>query len=372
MKLYIVAGEASGDLHASAVARELRSLEPGIELLGIGGERLVHEGLRTRHDFEKLGVVGLFNVIRHLPMFRRLFRDVIKEIAMEKPDAVLLVDYPGFNLRLARSCHELGLKVIYYISPQVWAWKQSRVRQIARFVDLMIVIFPFEKDFYSKHGIKAEYLGHPLVEQLADVRRNGSSRPSDPLRIALMPGSRRMEIEGLLPEMLRAVKILASKRAVRVFLVRADTISRSQLETVLSGFDVPVEIREGRESLQDSDLCLCSSGTATLEAAIIGVPTIVLYRLSRLTYLLAKRLVHLPFFSLINIVGQREIAPELLQAQVSGEEIARKSEELLETVRYAETLEELKRVRDQLGESGASARVANRVLAFVRARSSGA
>ncbi|HVT04961.1 MAG TPA: lipid-A-disaccharide synthase [Thermoanaerobaculia bacterium] len=370
MKLYVVAGEASGDLHAAEVARELRLREPGIQFLGIGGERLVREGLKTAHDFEKLGVVGLFNVIRHLPMFRRLFRAVVREIEREKPDAVLLVDYPGFNLRLARKCKELGIKVIYYISPQVWAWKQSRVRDIARFVDLMIVIFPFEKDFYERHGVKAEYLGHPLVEQLADVRRIGTNQPSHPLRIALMPGSRRLEIETLLPEMLRAAEILSARRTVRAFLIRAETIGRDQLEPILSRSTVPIEVKEGRAALRDSDLCLCSSGTATLEAAVIGVPTIVLYRLSRLTYMLARRLVHLPFFSLINIVGEGEIAPELLQSQVTGEEIARRAEEMLEPARYAEILAQLAEVRSRLGEAGASGRAAERILAFTGASSS--
>jgi len=370
MKLCVIAGEASGDLHAAAVIHELKRLQPGLELFGIGGDRLVRQGLKTSQDFQKLGVVGLFNVFRQLPMFRRLFRETVADIEREKPDAVLLVDYPGFNLRLARRCRAMGVKVIYYISPQVWAWKQSRVRDIASFVDLLIVIFPFERDFFQRHQVKAEYLGHPLVEQLEHVRREGGQSPSDPLRIALMPGSRRMEIETLLPEMVRAVAILAKSRAVTAFVIRAETIASEQLQTTLAGSSIPIEIRQGREALRDGDLCLCSSGTATLEAAVVGVPTIVLYRLSPLTFILAKRLVHLPFFSLINIVGEREIAPELLQSQVTGEEIARKAEEILQPERYARTLEDLAMVRSRLGDPGASARAAGRIDSFLRSNES--
>src|SRR6185436_7559303 len=171
MKLAIIAGEASGDLHASEVVRELKVLDPSLETFGIGGDLLAAEGMPILHHAREMGIVGLFNVLRNYPMFRRIFDDAVRTIAAEKPDAVMLVDYPGFNLRLARRCRELGLRVIYYISPQVWAWRRGRVKHIAKYVDRMIVIFPFEEALYREHGVDAVYVGHPIIEEIGHLER---------------------------------------------------------------------------------------------------------------------------------------------------------------------------------------------------------
>src|SRR3954467_393621 len=179
MKLAIVAGEATGDSAAAKVLRELKRLDPAIETFGIGGDLLAGEGMRLLHHAREMGIVGLFNVLRHLKMFRRIYAEVLGEIAKQRPDAVLLVDYPGFNLRLARRCKELGLRVVYYISPQLWAWRRGRVKQVAKYVDRMIVIFPFEETFYREHGIEAAYVGHPLIEEIGHIARpKGGSRGS--------------------------------------------------------------------------------------------------------------------------------------------------------------------------------------------------
>ncbi|HEX7808679.1 MAG TPA: lipid-A-disaccharide synthase, partial [Thermoanaerobaculia bacterium] len=222
MKLAVVAGEASGDLHASEVIHELKTLEPSLETFGIGGDLLAAQGMKLLHHASEMGIVGLFNVLRHLPMFRRVFNELIETIEREKPDAVFLIDYPDFNLRVAKKCKELGLRVVYYISPQLWAWRKGRVRHIAKYVDRMIVIFPFEEEFYKRHGVPVTYVGHPLVEQLADVRK--PPRTPDVLRIALLPGSRRMEVQSLLPSMLEAVAILRNERNVDAYIVQAPTI----------------------------------------------------------------------------------------------------------------------------------------------------
>src|SRR6266849_3234883 len=199
MKLAVVAGEASGDLHAADVLRELKRLDPSLQAFGIGGDSMVRQGFVALHHAREMGIVGLFNVIRHLRMFRRIFDELIARIAAERPDAVLLVDYPDFNLRVAKKTKELGIPVIYYISPQVWAWRKGRVKQIAKYVDEMIVILPFEEEFYRRHGVAVKYVGHPLVEQLSAVRR--SPRNDRVLGIALLPGSRKMEVDSLLPPM---------------------------------------------------------------------------------------------------------------------------------------------------------------------------
>lgn len=367
MKLCVVAGEASGDLHASEVVHELRKLDPSLELFGIGGDLLARQGMELRYDFHKLGVVGLFNVVRHLPMFRRVFADIVSEIERKRPDAILLVDYPDFNLRLAKRCSRLGIPIFYYISPQIWAWRKGRVKHIAKHVDHMIVIFPFEEQFYKDNDVDVTYVGHPLVEQLSSIRRDPARVPAEPYRIALLPGSRRMEVETLLPPMLDALRVLSSKFPVRGFVVKAPTIGREQIDAHLPS-DASVEVREGRDAVSNADVALCSSGTATLETAVVGVPAVVVYRLTRLTYLLAKRLVRLPNFSLVNIVAGKRIIPELLQDEVNGPRIAEEAARLLQPANWTAVVKDLAAVRERLGSPGASARAADRIYTLLQAR----
>jgi len=322
VKLAIVAGEASGDLHASEVVRALRQLEPDLEMFGIGGDLLAAEGMDVMHHAREMGIVGLFNVLRHLPMFRRVFRELMERIEREKPDLVFLVDYPEFNLRVAKKCKELGIRVAYFISPQIWAWRQGRVRHIARVVDRMIVIFPFEEEFYRKHNVPVTYVGHPVIEQLAHVQRR--ERSPHTLRIALLPGSRRMEVRALLPPMLDAIRVLRAEREVDAYIIQAPTIPREELEEIVakSGVDVRVRPHDRGEGVAAADIALSSSGTATLEAAVLGTPVVVMYRLSRATYRLGKLLVRVPHFSLVNIIAGMEVVPELIQDEVNGERIA--------------------------------------------------
>lgn len=371
MKLCVVAGEASGDLHASQVVKELKKLDPHLEAFGIGGDLLAAEGVALRHHASKMGIVGLFNVIRHLGMFRRIFRETLEEIRRSKPDAVLLVDYPDFNLRLAREVSRLGILVVYYISPQVWAWRRRRVRHIARYVDHMLVVFPFEQEFYRQQAVDVTYVGHPLVEQLEGVEAQ-ASLPADeiPVRIALMPGSRTMEVSVLLRPMLQAVRILSAERAVQPFIVRAPTIPLDLIEQELRRFDwqVPIVDHEDGRSLASAHLALSSSGTATLEAAVLGVPVVVMYRLSHATYVLAKRLVRLPHFSLVNIIAGKKVVPELLQHEVNGPEIASAARGMLTPELWASTKEELRLVRLKLGGPGASERAAHKLYTLMTER----
>ena len=372
MKLCVVAGEASGDLHATEVIRELRRIDPSLELFGIGGSGLASEGMHLVRDARDLAIVGLFNVIRHLPMFFRAFHELTARIERERPDGVLLVDYPDFNLRVARECRRLGIPVVYYISPQLWAWRAKRVRQIAERVDQMLVIFPFEKDFYDRHGVAATYVGHPLVEQLAAIPRRSPQPPARPWRVALLPGSRRMEIELLLGPMLDAVARLGPD--VRARLILAPTVDRAVVEGTVVARGVPVEmVEQGRlEALADSDVAICSSGTATLEAAILGVPPVVVYRLPRLTYEVGRRLVRLPHFSLVNIVAGKQVVPELLQAEVEGERIAAEASRLMETAHWVAARAAIDEVREKLGGPGASRRAAEKIATLVASRRSAA
>ncbi len=378
MKLAVVAGEASGDLHASEVVRELKHFDPSLETFGIGGDLLAMQGTKILHHAREMGIVGLFNVLRHLGMFKRIFRELIDRIVAERPDAVLLVDYPDFNLRVARRVKELGIPVIYYISPQVWAWRRGRVRHIAEYVDRMIVIFPFEEEFYKGHRVPVTYVGHPLIEQLQGVKRPaGSGR----IRVALLPGSRRGEVDDLLPAMLEAVRLLKGERPSRpqspitaggtpalrdleAFIVQAPTIDREQLERVMkqTGIEVPIVLHDGGEAVASANVALSSSGTATLEAAIIGTPVVVMYKLTPATYLIARRLVRLPHFSLVNIVAGKGVVPELLQHHVTGPRIADEVRRLLEPETRRRVVEDLAAVKAKLGEPGASRRAAEAIM----------
>ena len=365
MKLAIVAGEASGDLHASEVVRELKSLDPSLETFGIGGDLLAAEGMRILHHAREMGIVGLFNVLRNYPMFRRIFDDTVRAIAAEKPDAVMLVDYPGFNLRLAKRCRELGLRVIYYISPQVWAWRRGRVKHIAQYVDRMIVILPFEEDFYRQHGVPVSHVGHPLIDELAGVER-GDRPPGTPLKIALLPGSRRGEVSSLLPAMLDAVKVL---RNVDAYVIQAPTIHTAEVFEVMKQRETFLRIvpHDGGRAIAGADVALSSSGTATLECAVIGTPVVVMYRLTPITHWLAKRLVKLPHFGLINIIAGAEVVPELIQKDVNGERIAAEVRKLAAPAEHARVRAALAAVREKLGGPGASRRAAEAIMAAVRA-----
>ena len=373
MKLAIVAGEASGDLHASEVVRELKKLDPKLETFGIGGDLLAREGMRVLHHARQMGIVGLFNVIRHLGMFRRILNEMTDTIARERPDAVMLVDYPDFNLRLAKRCKAMGLRVIYYISPQVWAWRRGRVKDIARVVDRMLVIFPFEEDFYRGHDVPVTYVGHPLIDEMAPhvtpaLSRREPTKSRLYVNIALLPGSRRHEIRALLPPMLDAIEILKKDREVDAFILQAPTISSSELLAVMqqSGTFARIVPHDGGEALAGADAALSSSGTATLECAIAGVPVVVMYKLSSLTHWVARRLVKLPHFSLVNIVAGKGVVPELLQHDVNGARIAREVVRLLEPAERDRVRVELAEVTRKLGEPGASRRAAEAIMSTVR------
>ncbi len=365
MKLAIVAGEASGDLHASEVVRELKKLDPALETFGIGGDLLAREKMTLLHHASEMGIVGLFNVLRHLPMFRRVFNELIAKIEQERPDAVFLVDYPEFNLRVAKRCKEMGLHVVYYISPQLWAWRRGRVRHIAKYVDRMLVIFPFEEEFYREHDVPVTYVGHPLIEQLAGVGK--PARKPGTLRIALLPGSRRMEVRSLLPAMLEAVKILREERNVDAYIIQAPTIEHESLQAIIEECGVPVPIlpHDRGEGVAAADVALSSSGTATLEAAVLGTPVVVMYRLSRATYILGKRLVSLPHFSLVNIIAGHEVVPELIQQDVNGPRIAAEVRKLVEPAHNEWVRNELEIIRGKLGTPGASRRAAEEIHKMV-------
>lgn len=361
-RLLVVAGEASGDLHAARLVSALGELGVELEVFGLGGDELGAAGVEILAESREIAVVGITEVIKILPRARQIFRLLLDAVDERQPDLAVLVDSPDFNLRLAKELAKRDLRVVYYISPQVWAWRRRRVETIARTVDRMLVLFPFEVDFYRKHGVEVIHVGHPLVDEVPRLE-TAWDRDPDPevFRLALLPGSRASEVSALLPTLLAAAKRIAAEAPCRVCLVKAPTVAGEQLESLIEGAGIDVEIvRSDRfRAIADSHLALCASGTATLEVALLGTPLVVLYKLHFGSYLLARWLVKLPAFSLVNLVLEEKVVPELMQREASPERVAEEALRLLrDPVARGLLRERLATVRDRLGESGASARAA--------------
>jgi lipid-A-disaccharide synthase len=378
LPLLIVAGEASGDLHGARLLAELARLVPGLAPFGLGGDLLAAAGLDPVAHSAEISVVGLTEALRVLPRARRIFAALLAEVDRRRPRVAVLVDFAEFNLRLARELKSRGVRVIYYISPQVWAWRRGRVRAIARSVERMMVLFPFEESFYRGAGIEVAHVGHPLVDEVPALPQAWDRRPGPPYTVSLLPGSRRSEIAALLPGMLAAGRLLAGELPVELQLIQAPTIERELLEeeVALAGLPVPMVpiIAEERfRAIADSHLALCASGTATLEVGLLGTPMIVVYRLAFWTHLLARVLVRLPYVSLVNLVLQRRAVPELIQRQARPQRLAREAARLLgDREAVAAMRRALGELRGRLGESGASRRAAEQVARLLTGDAAGA
>ncbi len=370
--LLVVAGEASGDLHAARLLSELKRVRPDLRPFGMAGEESAKAGVELLAESREVAVVGITEVLRVLPRAREVFDLLVAETAKRRPPVALLVDFPEFNLRLVKKLKRLGVRVVYYVSPQVWAWRRGRVRMIARWVDRMLVLFPFEQAFYDAHGVQVEHVGHPLVDEVPELPQawDAPHAADGPRRLVLLPGSRRSEVEKLLPVMLQSAVELARQVPLCVTLVRAQTIALEQLqrhldEAGLAAAGVKVDVVDSEQRfcvVASSHLVLCASGTATLEVALLRTPLLVLYRLHRGSYWLGKLMVRLPWFSLVNLVLDEEVVPELLQAEANPERIAAESLRLLTDPRARAAMRQrLGEVRGRLGASGASVRAATAV-----------
>lgn len=380
--LLVVAGEASGDQHGARMLRELKRLRPGVRAFGLGAGELASEGVELLADSREISVVGISEALSILPRAREIQDLLVAACEKRRPAAAVLIDFPEFNLRLARKLKWLGIPVVYYISPQVWAWRRGRVRSISELVDRMLVLFSFEVDFYRQHGVPVTHVGHPLIDELPQLTgvwdEPQHALAAGKIRVALMPGSRHSEIRALLPRMIGAVRVLSRDAEVEPLLIQAPSVSDEFLAPFLApaasepGKGSPVQpriqvVREDRfRAIAGSHLALCASGTATLEVGLLGTPMLVLYRLGVWSYLLARALVRLPYFSLVNLVLRRNVVPELLQRETSPERVAARALELLRSPGGVVTMRrELAGLRPALGRSGASLRAAREVAAFL-------
>jgi len=379
-RLMIVAGEASGDAHAAALVRALHVAAPEIQLdiFGATGPLLRAVGVEAIVSSDDLAILGLLEIGGALPKFWQAFK-LLKQAALErKPDAVILVDWPDFNLKLARALHRRGLKVIYYISPQLWAWRSYRARNIRRDVDLLLSILPFEQDWYADRGIDhVEFVGHPLAGEVrarygrAEFCRQTKLDPRLPI-ISLLPGSRRKEVERILPPMLEAAALISARRPeVQFVIVVAPSRSSDEVRTLLRGqratpLPLPsclhIVSGQSREALAASDVAAIASGTATLEAALLETPMVVVYKESLINWHTLGRLITTDHFGLVNLVAGERVATELMQDDLNGERLANELLLLLDEKRNEEARARLREVARELGEGGASERAAEIIL----------
>ncbi|MCK5732607.1 MAG: lipid-A-disaccharide synthase, partial [Candidatus Latescibacteria bacterium] len=360
-------GEASGDLHGAHLVAAIRRRGIEATCFGIGGDRMAGEGVELLRHTNEMAIMGFVEVVRHLPFIRTVLREIETALDTRRPDLVILIDYPGFNLRVAKMAKARSIPVLYYIAPQVWAWGASRMEKIVERVTRMAVILPFEEPLFQRFGMDAQFVGHPLLDRV-EVRgskteffRAHGLEEGRPL-IGLLPGSRHQEIERLFPAMLEAVgKLRAQGMDVQAVVGAAREIPSEMLDAVMRKVGVQAKRIEGAtyEVMAHSDLLWATSGTATLEAAILGTPMLILYRASFLSYLIGRMVVKIPYIGLPNIVAGRKIVPELIQREVRAERIATQAMAVLSDAGERRTMQEgLAEVRAKLGEKGASERVA--------------
>ena len=369
-KILISAGEASGDIHAAAVTAALKQIDSSVEVFGMGGDALRAAGGEVLFDIKDHGVMGFVEVIKKLPDLFKLRSDFARVMDERKPDCLVVVDYPGFNMKLAKVAHDKGIPVVSYIAPSAWAWNKGRAKNVAKIVDKVACIFPFEYDVYKEAGAPVEFVGHPLLDivkpawERTEAEAWVGKQPGHPL-VLLMPGSRLMEIEKMLPNLLAGAKLLKKQLPeVQFAMPRAGTIPLELLQSKIKASGLDIKITEGHnyDLFSVADLALATSGTVTLEAALCGLPSIIVYRTSALNAFIARRVINIPNIGLPNIVAGRQILPELLQEEFTPANVAKTAVELLAPERRPQLEADLAFMKARLGEPGAVKRVAQLIL----------
>lgn len=362
----IIAGEASGDMHGAKLTRSLKKQIPNLKIFGIGGKAMGSEGVDILVDAEQLSVVGITEVLSKLPVIRMAIKAARLGLKRLKPDLLILIDFPDFNLHMASIAKKLGIRVLYYISPQIWAWRQGRVHKIRRIIDHMAVILPFEEKFYQDHNVPATFVGHPLLDDpnLKLTEKNQPIQSTTPL-VGLLPGSRDKEVSSLLPMMLGAAKqMMSQNRNIKFIVSRAHSIEDGLIEAIVQqhgqGLDLEIDASQIEKGLfQNVQLVIAASGTVTLQAAIYGVPMLIVYKVSPLSFRLGKLLIKVNYIGLVNLIYGRRIVPELIQEAASPESVSKLALEMLSDPDLLKNIKtDLLKVRAMLGNSGASERVA--------------
>jgi len=372
-KIFIVCGEPSGDLLAGNLIQKIKKIDPAIQISGVGGTYLKKSGVEIFCDIKELSVMGFFDVLKKLPKFLQLKQLILKKIASQRPDAIIFVDFSGFNLRLAKAINR-RIPTIYYVSPQVWASRENRINSIRNFISKMIVLFKFEEDFYKKRGVQAHWVGHPLLNlvqptmEKQELLKNLGLNPAQKV-IALLPGSRKQEIRKLLPIMLKAGQLINNKIPGMQFIIaKAPNLDARLYQDECDKYSLNLKIVDGKtyDCLNSADFCLVCSGTATLETAIMQKPFMIIYKMNLLNYLLYRPQVKIPYIGMVNIVAGKKIVPEFIQFNAQPEMISRAALELLQNpAQEKQMLESLASVKNSLGSPGAAERAAKIILDFL-------
>ncbi|MDO9465239.1 MAG: lipid-A-disaccharide synthase [bacterium] len=365
----IVAGETSGDLHGSNLVRNMKKIDPGLKFIGMGGHRMKDAGVENLFNIDDLDIVGVSEVFRGIFKIKKRFNELCKIMDKDSPKLVILIDYPGFNLRLAKQAKKRNIKVAYYISPQMWAWGKGRIKTVKAYVDKMIVILPFEEDFYKGYDVPAEFVGHPLL----DIVKTSGTREEiltslditgKPV-VGLLPGSRKQEIRRILPALVQAAKMIRNSLSdVEFVLLCAENIEENDIERVLHNLNISIKIIKNRtyDGMSCCDLLIGASGTVTLEAALLNVPMIVVYKASPFTSFLFKTFLRVPHIGLVNIMAGERIVPELLQEEANPENISRCTLDILNSNgKMSDIKNRLSGITEQLGSPGASKRAAESI-----------
>jgi lipid-A-disaccharide synthase len=367
--LYLIAGEVSGDLHGASLARNLQQQCSTLSLRGMGGDRMAAAGVELAQHIAGVSFMGFVEVIEHLPTIWRLFRKIEADLLAFRPNALILIDYPGFNLRMARFARKHGIPVVYYIAPQVWAWNAGRTRRMKQLIDLLVVILPFEPAFFASYGLKAHFVGHPLLDVLppaASEHRGPETLQAVKPRVALLPGSRKQELRRMLPVMLE----VARQRTDCEFVVAlAPNLKPDQ--TLPQDLPPHISWIQGTtyDLLASVDAALVTSGTATLETGLMAVPQVVCYRGSWLSYQIARRLIRVPYISLVNLILNRPAVPELIQQNLTVQRLAAQLDSLLtDGQRRSQMLADYAELREKLQHRGASGRAAGLILEFLQGK----
>lgn len=371
--IMIICGEASGDLNAAYLARALKDISPDIKISGIGGEFMRNAGATIYEDIKELTVMGLFDVLKKLPRFFVLKKMVLEKIRQDKPDAIVLIDFSGFNLRLASEINK-SIPTIYYVSPQVWASRVGRIKSIKKYIHKMLVIFKFEEEFYKKYGVEAQFIGHPLL----DIVKPGMMKidflntfklSEHKTTIALLPGSRRQEVEKILPIMVNAAVLISKKiKNIQFVIAKSTQVDWQVYSRKITSPGIDLNMAEGRtyDCINNADFSIVASGTATLETALLEKPFVVVYKTSLLNYLFYRPQVKVPYISIVNILAKRKIVPEFIQFQARAEKIAKTVVKLLQNSLELKRMQsDLAQIKTLLGEKGASLRAAKIIIDFL-------
>lgn len=371
MKYYIIAGEASGDLHAANLIAEIKKKDPQAEFRGWGGDLMRKQGVALVKHYRSMAFMGFVEVAVNLRSVLGNLKTCKNDLLRYQPDVLILVDYPGFNLRVAHFARQHHIKTCYYISPQVWAWKRRRVQRIKNDVDRMLVILPFEEPFYLEHGVNATFVGHPLLDELAKldvtprinfVRRNNLSEKRE--IIALLPGSRKQEVERMLPTLLKVIPHFPQYQFV---IAGVSSLEEQLYQGMIGDHDVRLVMNQTYGLLQNASAALVTSGTATLETALLAVPEVVCYKANRLSYRIARHLIKVKYISLVNLIMDREVVKELIQDDFNEEELVKQLQCLLtDSKQQRRLLEDLDALRECLGNRGASEKTADEIINMVK------